>query len=479
MNVLLPNLSHQLSFSKSLSTSPCHFLPIIPTKKPSRVSTIIRMGGGPRTYPGGVSKWQWKRMQAKKGKQLLKARLSRERQIYEMRKRAELKAAVSELERPWEVVEKAPNLFSVAADEQVKVLADRFQRPGGFDLWSEKDGPQLFETPDELPSARFFPKGVVHSVKPYRKVDGYGLVKGSALVEGDGVSFDGKVKDVDGSNEGECSSLSYGMKGRDFGGDLSEEGSVDGSESEFESDDGECSSSPLNSGSGASIDGRMKKNGNGRSGVSIDGRMKKNENGRSGVSIDGRRRKNENGRRFLSEDIEWSNDGEHSSRLNYGRNGVNVDGRMRKNGNGSKYISKGVDRADNGEPSSPSLGSGRNGVSFDGRLRNKGSEGRILSKDVDRSYDGRSRRKENGRRFISKDGDGSNGLYSGGVRSVRKQRGSNSMAGRSGGKYTSRTSGYASPRGRDANSEVYDMGLQQDGSYGFLQKNEQSDTTNW
>lgn len=111
-------------------------------------------------------------MQAKKAKQLLKARLCRERQIYEMRKRAELKAAVSDLERPWEVVERtAPNLFSVSADEQLKVLADRFQKPGGFDMWSEKDGPQLFKTPDELPSARFFPKGVVHSVKPYRKVD--------------------------------------------------------------------------------------------------------------------------------------------------------------------------------------------------------------------------------------------------------------------------------------------------------------------
>lgn len=109
-------------------------------------------------------------MQAKKAKQLLKARLCRERQIYEMRKRAELKAAVSELERPWEVVEKAPNLFSVGADEQVKVLADRFQRPGGFDLWTERDGPQLFETVDELPSARFFPKGVVHSVRPYRSI---------------------------------------------------------------------------------------------------------------------------------------------------------------------------------------------------------------------------------------------------------------------------------------------------------------------
>ncbi|XP_022765830.1 uncharacterized protein LOC111310637 [Durio zibethinus] len=54
----------------------------------------------------------------------------RERHIYEMRKRAELKAAVSELERPWEVVEKVPNLLSVAGDEEVKVLADKFQKPG-------------------------------------------------------------------------------------------------------------------------------------------------------------------------------------------------------------------------------------------------------------------------------------------------------------------------------------------------------------
>jgi hypothetical protein len=178
------------------------------------------MGGGPRTYPGGVSKWQWKRMQKNKAKQLLKARLSRERQIYEMRKRAELKASVSELERPWEVVQKAPKLFSVGADEQVKVLADRFQKPGGFDLWSERDGPQLFETPDGVPSAWFFPKGVVHSVKPYGKVSasGFGELSGEmpdselesyteseteaeSEYENDGMSVNGKLsrEDEDGS----------------------------------------------------------------------------------------------------------------------------------------------------------------------------------------------------------------------------------------------------------------------------------------
>ncbi|WOH00713.1 hypothetical protein DCAR_0520087 [Daucus carota subsp. sativus] len=116
----------------------------------SRPSKLIQMGGGPRTFSGGVNKWKWKRMQAKKAEQLLKARLAWERQIYETRKRAELKAS---------------------ADEQVQVLADRFQKPGGLDLWSEKDGPELFKTVDRFPSPRFFLKGVVHSIRPYGRVN--------------------------------------------------------------------------------------------------------------------------------------------------------------------------------------------------------------------------------------------------------------------------------------------------------------------
>lgn len=135
-------------------------------------------------------------MQAKKSKQLLKARLARERQIYEMRKRAELKAAVSELERPWETVEKPPNLFSVGADEQLKVLADRFQRPGGLDLWSERDGPELFRPDNGFPSARFFPKGVVHSIKPYRKTEE--LDAASDDFESSGLGEDSKPGEVDG-----------------------------------------------------------------------------------------------------------------------------------------------------------------------------------------------------------------------------------------------------------------------------------------
>lgn len=229
MNLTIPNLAHQFSFSKSLGSVEKAFLSSklfhlsLPhargTNKPAR-TLIIRMGGGPRTYPGGVSKWQWKRMQAKKAKQLLKARLSRERQIYEMRKRAELKAAVSELERPWEVVERPPNLFSVKADEQLKVLADRFQKPGGFDLWTEKDGPQLFDMPDDLPSVRFFPKGVVHSVKPYKQISETTMRNGDRTEEGSDMKSprgglsnvgDHRIRDLkcivecDGGLEDECS----------------------------------------------------------------------------------------------------------------------------------------------------------------------------------------------------------------------------------------------------------------------------------
>ncbi|OMO97314.1 copper ion transmembrane transporter [Corchorus olitorius] len=176
------------------------------------------MGGGPRTYPGGVTKWQWKRMQNKKSKQLLKARLARERSIYEMRKRAELKATVSELERPWEVVEKAPNLFSVPADEQVKALADRFQKPGGFDMWTDRDGPQLFETVEGLPSARFFPKGVVHSVKPYmRGIDSDEntklLSENKAEENGSESESDSEVKDGNSERNGKKNGRKWKRKG--------------------------------------------------------------------------------------------------------------------------------------------------------------------------------------------------------------------------------------------------------------------------
>ncbi|KAE9603421.1 hypothetical protein Lal_00008169 [Lupinus albus] len=465
MNLLIPNLQQQLSFSKTLSQ--CHFF--CNNNMPSQTTliskpTIIRMGGGPRTFPGGVSKWQWKRMQAKKAKQLLKARLSRERQIYEMRKRAELKAAVSELERPWEVVEKSPNLFSIAADEQVKVLADRFQKPGGFDMWSDKDGPQLFQTPDELPSARFFPKGVVHSIRPYRKVE-----------------LDDDDEDEDGDNGGS------------LGGEFSEminERKI----CTKGADDGERFSSPLNyEKNGMSGDGRARKNGNERRFISegvddFHGEFSSPLNYEmNGVNVDGRTRKKESGRRFMANDVN-DFDGEFSSPMNFGKNG---NSRMRNNVNGRRFLSKDID-GPAGEFSSP-MNYGRYGVNVNDRMTPNENRRRFMSKDDNRlggsgegrtssplkhrrnevSGDGRMRRDENEKRFMSKDIGGSNRLNTGSVGSGRKQRGSNSVRGKN---YSRGTSGYASRRSRDADSEIYDMGLQRDGSYGFQQSSYQSDS---
>lgn len=141
-------------------------------------------------------------MQARKAKQLLKARLARERQLYEMRKRAELRDAVLHLERPWDsdsspvsATALAPNLLSIAADDQLKGLADRFHRPGGVDLWNDRDGPQVFASPDTgRASARFFPKDAVHSVQPYARL--------GAGVEGvQGVRENDAAEDVYGGRE--------------------------------------------------------------------------------------------------------------------------------------------------------------------------------------------------------------------------------------------------------------------------------------
>ncbi|CAD6244025.1 unnamed protein product [Miscanthus lutarioriparius] len=182
-----PPFSSLRSLSSHYILFPSHFLPpggvVLPPLR-RRGDLAIRMGGGPRTYPGGVSKWQWKRMQAKKARQLLKARLARERQLYEMRKRAELRDAVAHLERPWDPDSSssadqasavAPNLLSVAAEDQLRALADRFHRPGGVDLWNDRDGPRVFASPATgAASARFFPRNAFHSIQPYALVSAGG-----------------------------------------------------------------------------------------------------------------------------------------------------------------------------------------------------------------------------------------------------------------------------------------------------------------
>ncbi|KAJ7531792.1 hypothetical protein O6H91_14G058700 [Diphasiastrum complanatum] len=46
---------------------------------------VRMMGGGPRTYPGGVTKWEWKRLNEQKKQQWEQAKRIRERQVFEQK----------------------------------------------------------------------------------------------------------------------------------------------------------------------------------------------------------------------------------------------------------------------------------------------------------------------------------------------------------------------------------------------------------
>lgn len=119
------------------------------------------MGGGPRTFPGGVSKWQWKNAQRKKEKQAEKARLAREKQLFDERRRTEAMGAAPLLEKPWEP--RSPNSASplppVHHDPKIRALADRFTKRGAEELWTKEDGAVVASSRQEpRPSARFLPK---------------------------------------------------------------------------------------------------------------------------------------------------------------------------------------------------------------------------------------------------------------------------------------------------------------------------------
>ncbi|ERM99782.1 probable DEAD-box ATP-dependent RNA helicase 48 [Amborella trichopoda] len=324
-----PKPTSNLAWSRVLNPErpsfPANFsISIFTVTKKSFAPLTIRNGGGPRTYPGGVSKWQWKRMQANKAKQLLKARLCRERQLYEMRKRAELKAAVSELEKPWETVQRAPVLFSVKPDEQLKALADRFQKPGGFDFWSEKDGPELFKTHDGFPSARFFPKGVVHSIQPYRRVS-----EAASSGTGSNVSFDNSKRITDSS----AYDSTISVKRNNFLHNSDENGSYEyGEEDAFDGEFGEEISSE---GGSQSKGPRFSRH-----------RGKNNRERNGGLESGSGKRNSRVGGYSLAKRLQLSSYG-GKEEMNYGRSGnllkTESNGTIGKYGS-AKWIDEGMDR---------------------------------------------------------------------------------------------------------------------------------------
>ncbi|KAI3468765.1 hypothetical protein Pfo_025428 [Paulownia fortunei] len=111
----------------------------------TRLTFLRRMGGGPRTFPGGLNKWQWKRMHEKKAREKEKRLLEQEKQIYQARIRSDIRAKVASAESPVSGLEKPdqnqPNYGPLTPQDHIKALADRFMKEGAEDLWNEDDGP--------------------------------------------------------------------------------------------------------------------------------------------------------------------------------------------------------------------------------------------------------------------------------------------------------------------------------------------------
>ncbi|KAF9689365.1 hypothetical protein SADUNF_Sadunf01G0084800 [Salix dunnii] len=108
---------------------------------------IRLMGGGPRTFPRGLNKWQWKRLHEKKAKEKEKRLLDQEKQLYQARIRSQIRFKLSGQPDP----DPDPSKFNpMSPKEHIKALADRFMKEGAEDLWNETDGP-LKAPSDERP----------------------------------------------------------------------------------------------------------------------------------------------------------------------------------------------------------------------------------------------------------------------------------------------------------------------------------------
>ncbi|KAM0906567.1 hypothetical protein ACQ4PT_016701 [Festuca glaucescens] len=120
------------------------------------------MGGGPRTFPGGLSKWQHKRMHEKLARQKERGLLRHEKQLYLARLRSEIRA--SHLPGAAATPSASPDRGGgpTSSRAHIRALADRFLRPGAEDLWNEDDGPLRRARPpppQQQQPARSLPSG--------------------------------------------------------------------------------------------------------------------------------------------------------------------------------------------------------------------------------------------------------------------------------------------------------------------------------
>ncbi|GMJ06193.1 hypothetical protein like AT2G07750 [Hibiscus trionum] len=112
------------------------------------------MGGGPRTFPGSLNKWQWKRLHEKKAKEKERRLLDQEKQLYQARIRSQIRSKLAGKPDPSPDSEK---YNPMSPNDHIKALADRFMKEGAEDLWNENDGPlnsEEQERPQFVESAR-------------------------------------------------------------------------------------------------------------------------------------------------------------------------------------------------------------------------------------------------------------------------------------------------------------------------------------
>ncbi|MQM05202.1 hypothetical protein Taro_038021 [Colocasia esculenta] len=124
---------------------------------PSILTALRSMGGGPRTFPGGLNKWQFKRMHEKMAREKERKLLEQERQIYQARLRSQIRAELAggrpPLSPDGEEASASPH-GPMTPKEHIKALADRFMKEGAEDLWNEDDGPLRDDpVPGRPPSA--------------------------------------------------------------------------------------------------------------------------------------------------------------------------------------------------------------------------------------------------------------------------------------------------------------------------------------
>ncbi|KAJ9147894.1 hypothetical protein P3X46_030008 [Hevea brasiliensis] len=100
------------------------------------------MGGGPRTFPGGLNKWQWKRLHEKRAREKEKRLLEQEKQLYQARVRSQLRARLAGKSEQDSGPDTNTTSYSpMTPKDHIKALADRFMKEGAEDLWNENDGP--------------------------------------------------------------------------------------------------------------------------------------------------------------------------------------------------------------------------------------------------------------------------------------------------------------------------------------------------